>query len=360
MLPRVPVGGHVRPARVRCHQTRRRWPCPPTAGPGANRRPCGARASFTSRSVSPHPAHALAGHHRRRAEADAQIDHQARPQALAAQPGAGPAGHERQAVLVGVFDQRAEAVFVFGDGDGVRGDVERAGVGGVHRPVGVVGVQPPAELTAEVVTDLVVRREHGGIVRGMSCGYPAGVQSTHQPDVNGRVRGRLPPQPGGPRGARASSSRHGHRAAGVPRARASSTSARSSRRTTTSSPRSTRRCGRAARSSTCRRASNVEMPLQAYFRINAENMGQFERTLIIADEGRQVHYIEGCSAPVYTTDSLHSAVVEIVVKPSAPGSPTRPSRTGRTTSSTWSPSGPGSRPRATWSGSTATSAAASP
>ncbi len=61
----------------------------------------------------------------------------------------------------------------------------------------------------------------------------------------------------------------------------------------------------------------VEMPLQAYFRINAENMGQFERTLIIADEGSKVHYIEGCSAPVYTSDSLHSAVVEIVVKPSA-------------------------------------------
>ena len=61
----------------------------------------------------------------------------------------------------------------------------------------------------------------------------------------------------------------------------------------------------------------VEMPLQAYFRINAENMGQFERTLIIADEGSQVHYIEGCSAPTYTSDSLHSAVVEIIVKPSA-------------------------------------------
>ena len=61
----------------------------------------------------------------------------------------------------------------------------------------------------------------------------------------------------------------------------------------------------------------VEMPLQAYFRINAENMGQFERTLIIADEGSQVHYIEGCSAPVYTSDSLHSAVVEILVKESA-------------------------------------------
>jgi Fe-S cluster assembly protein SufB len=61
----------------------------------------------------------------------------------------------------------------------------------------------------------------------------------------------------------------------------------------------------------------VDMPLQAYFRINAENMGQFERTLIIADEGSDVHYIDGCSAPTYTSDSLHSAVVEIVVKPSA-------------------------------------------
>ena len=61
---------------------------------------------------------------------------------------------------------------------------------------------------------------------------------------------------------------------------------------------------------------HVEDPLQAYFRINAENMGQFERTLIIVDEGASVHYIEGCSAPVYTTDALHSAVVEIVVKPS--------------------------------------------
>ncbi len=61
----------------------------------------------------------------------------------------------------------------------------------------------------------------------------------------------------------------------------------------------------------------VEMPLQAYFRINTENMGQFERTLIIAEEGSDVHYIEGCTAPVYSTDSLHSAVVEIVVKPTA-------------------------------------------
>jgi Fe-S cluster assembly protein SufB len=59
----------------------------------------------------------------------------------------------------------------------------------------------------------------------------------------------------------------------------------------------------------------VDMPLQAYFRNNAENMGQFERTLIIADEGAQVHYVEGCSAPVYSSDSLHSAVVELVALP---------------------------------------------
>ncbi|MDE0644376.1 MAG: Fe-S cluster assembly protein SufB [bacterium] len=59
---------------------------------------------------------------------------------------------------------------------------------------------------------------------------------------------------------------------------------------------------------------HVDQPLQAYFRINSENMGQFERTLIIVDEGGFCHYVEGCSAPVYSTDSLHSAVVEIVVK----------------------------------------------
>jgi len=58
----------------------------------------------------------------------------------------------------------------------------------------------------------------------------------------------------------------------------------------------------------------IEFPLQAYFRINAESMGQFERTLIIVDEGAQVHYVEGCTAPMYSTESLHSAVVEIVVK----------------------------------------------
>ncbi|HVF03383.1 MAG TPA: Fe-S cluster assembly protein SufB [Frankiaceae bacterium] len=62
---------------------------------------------------------------------------------------------------------------------------------------------------------------------------------------------------------------------------------------------------------------HVEIPLQAYFRINTENMGQFERTLIIADEGSSVHYVEGCTAPVYSSDSLHSAVVEIIVKKGA-------------------------------------------
>ncbi len=62
---------------------------------------------------------------------------------------------------------------------------------------------------------------------------------------------------------------------------------------------------------------HVDIPLQAYFRINTQNMGQFERTLIIADEGSSVHYVEGCTAPIYSSDSLHSAVVEIVVKKGA-------------------------------------------
>ena len=61
----------------------------------------------------------------------------------------------------------------------------------------------------------------------------------------------------------------------------------------------------------------IDFPLQAYFRINTENMGQFERTLIIADEGSNVHYVEGCTAPTYSSDSLHSAVVEVVVKAGA-------------------------------------------
>jgi Fe-S cluster assembly protein SufB len=74
---------------------------------------------------------------------------------------------------------------------------------------------------------------------------------------------------------------------------------------------------------------HVELPLQAYFRINAENAGQFERTLIIADEGASVHYVEGCSAPVYSTDSLHSAVVELIAKPGA--------RIRYTTIQNWSP-----------------------
>jgi Fe-S cluster assembly protein SufB len=61
----------------------------------------------------------------------------------------------------------------------------------------------------------------------------------------------------------------------------------------------------------------VDLPLQAYFRLNMANIGQFERTLIIADEGAQVHYVEGCTAPVYTTDSFHSGVIEILVKKDA-------------------------------------------
>jgi Fe-S cluster assembly protein SufB len=74
---------------------------------------------------------------------------------------------------------------------------------------------------------------------------------------------------------------------------------------------------------------HVDMPLQAYFRINAESAGQFERTLIIADEGSSVHYVEGCSAPVYSNDSLHSAVVELIAKPGA--------RIRYTTIQNWSP-----------------------
>ena len=61
----------------------------------------------------------------------------------------------------------------------------------------------------------------------------------------------------------------------------------------------------------------IKIPLQTYFRINLKNIGQFERTLIIADEGSEVHYIEGCTAPIYSTDSLHSAVVEVIVKKNA-------------------------------------------
>jgi Fe-S cluster assembly protein SufB len=74
---------------------------------------------------------------------------------------------------------------------------------------------------------------------------------------------------------------------------------------------------------------HVEMPLQAYFRINSENAGQFERTLIIAEEGASVHYVEGCSAPVYSGDSLHSAVVELIAEPG--------SRIRYTTIQNWSP-----------------------
>ena len=74
---------------------------------------------------------------------------------------------------------------------------------------------------------------------------------------------------------------------------------------------------------------HAEVPLQAYFRINAEKMGQFERTLIIAEPGSYVHYVEGCTAPIYSSDSLHAAVVEIIIKPGA--------RVRYTTIQNWSP-----------------------
>ncbi len=61
----------------------------------------------------------------------------------------------------------------------------------------------------------------------------------------------------------------------------------------------------------------IDLPLQAYFRLNSANVGQYERTLIIVDEGAQVHYVEGCTAPIYSTDSFHSGVIEIIVKPGA-------------------------------------------
>ncbi|MER3557853.1 MAG: Fe-S cluster assembly protein SufB, partial [Thermus sp.] len=72
----------------------------------------------------------------------------------------------------------------------------------------------------------------------------------------------------------------------------------------------------------------VELPLQAYFRVNTPEFGQFERTLIVVDEGAEVHYIEGCTAPTYTTDSLHTGVIEIVVK--------RGARSRYTTIQNWS------------------------
>jgi ABC-type transport system involved in Fe-S cluster assembly, permease component len=99
----------------------------------------------------------------------------------------------------------------------------------------------------------------------------------------------------------------------------------------------------------------IEMPLQAYFRINAENMGQFERTLILVDEGAYVHYVEGCTAPIYSTDSLHSRSSRSSSRRAAAAA-TRRSRTGRTTSTTSSRSAPSPTRTRRWSGSTGTSA----
>ncbi len=93
--------------------------------------------------------------------------------------------------------------------------------------------------------------------------------------------------------------------------------ARSSPSKIISSLRSTARSGRAVRFVYVPKGVKVDLPLQAYFRLNVANIGQFERTLIIADEGAQVHYVEGCTAPTYTTNSFHSGVIEIVVKKGA-------------------------------------------
>ena len=151
-----------------------------------------------------------------------------------------------------------------------------------------------------------------------------------------RVRGRLPPDPRGPRGAGRHLPRHRHRPARAPRAVQGVLRAPSSPRRQQVRGAEYRRVVRWI-IHLRPKGVNVEIPLQAYFRINTENMGQFERTLIIVDEGAYVHYVEGCTAPIYSSDSLHSAVVEIVVK-KAHAAGTRRSRTGRTTSTTLSPS----------------------
>ena len=97
----------------------------------------------------------------------------------------------------------------------------------------------------------------------------------------------------------------------------------------------------------------LETPLQAYFRVNQERLGQFERTLIIADEGSRAHYIEGCTAPVYSTDSFHSGVIEIIVHRDAYFRYTT-IQNCRTTCTTWSPSVRWCTRAPTWSGWTAT------
>ena len=149
-----------------------------------------------------------------------------------------------------------------------------------------------------------------------------------------RVRGRLSPQPRGPRAPRACCS-----ATWTPRCASTptwcaSTSARSSRPTTTSSPRSTPRSGAAARSSTCRPGVNVDQPLQAYFRINTENMGQFERTLIIADEGSPRSTTSRAARRRSTRPTRCTRRSSSSSPCPGRASPTRRSRTGRTTSTT--------------------------
>ena len=130
------------------------------------------------------------------------------------------------------------------------------------------------------------------------------------------VRGRLPQDSGGPRGEGRHLPRHRHRAEGapgpVPRVLWHGDSGRRQQFASLNTA-----VWSGGSFIYVPKGVKVEIPLQAYFRMNTENMGQFERTLIIVDEGAYVHYVEGCTAPIYTSDSLHSAVVEIIVKKGA-------------------------------------------
>ena len=150
-----------------------------------------------------------------------------------------------------------------------------------------------------------------------------------------RVRGRLPLAQGTSWEKQGRDlPRHGHGPARARGHRQASTSARSSRQTDNKFAALNTAVWSGGSFVYVPKGVIVDMPLQAYFRINAQNMGQFERTLIIVDEGAYVHYVEGCTAPIYSSDSLHSAWSRSSSRRAAAAA-TRPSRTGRTTSTTW-------------------------
>ena len=167
-------------------------------------------------------------------------------------------------------------------------------------------------------------RESGQVVGGSAGRHPGHLGQARHPGGGEevprrrrravRVGGRLPQAPGGPRGEGRDLPRHGLGAARARGDRSRSTSGRSSRSNDNKFAALNTAVWSGGSFIYVPPGVQIEMPLQAYFRINAENMGQFERTLIIVDEGAYVHYVEGCTAPIYSTDSLHSAVVEIVVK----------------------------------------------